>query len=84
MKTTLGKIHDEEHLVCALRWRRPKLVARLLACAGAGAAAGVVALWVGPEMRVGALGVGVACVLGVGCYLVRLTRLERKLKELEQ
>lgn len=80
MKSTPGKIYDEDHAVCVLRWKRPRIVAWMLGFAVLTWMLGVATLAAG----IYAGGPALLCWCGCAWNLARLMRLERKLKELEQ
>ena len=83
MKSTPSQrfnLTDDESLVCALRWRRPRLISSLLIGFVCAAILALLACFLGPVALVASFG----CLVIAIYYLAELLRCNRRLEELER
>lgn len=75
-----ARLYDEEMTVKALRWRRPRLVAALLAWSAAGVLCAIAGVWLPSWVFFCAYG----CAGMAGVVFLRIVRINRRLEDLER
>lgn len=80
MKLRSWKNYDDEVTAYALRWRRPKVLAAMIVAVVAAMLCALLAIAIGKV----ALILSALCMVVAMVYAVRLSRLERKLQEIER